>query len=216
MILTEPATTIATLYSADDNNIEISTLRLSSTILSLVSPVFKSMLDPSKGFKESLLKANGMKEIRITAFPEKSTIVAMNILHYQPESLPRPTKVSSRELHNLASFADYYQCQRFLEFWAPIWAISTWRIRSPSKNTTRWLWIGISFQIAQITKDCAQEVFGRMKLQGRRFVVDGKYILTSPGTNGRNAFNNSRREPNHRIVILRMSPKRILSLESVM
>ncbi|KAF3269209.1 hypothetical protein TWF217_009303 [Orbilia oligospora] len=108
---------VATLISADDDNIELSTLRLSSKILSLVSPVFKSMLDPAKGFKESLLKPNGMKEICITAFSEKSTIVAMNILHYQPESLPGPTEV---------------------------------------------------------TKDCAQEVFERMRLQGGKFVVDGK------------------------------------------
>ncbi|KAF3195265.1 hypothetical protein TWF225_003673 [Orbilia oligospora] len=141
---------VATLISADDDNIELSTLRLSSKILSLVSPVFKSMLDPAKGFKESLLKPNGMKEICITAFSEKSTIVAMNILHYQPESLPGPTEVSSRELYNLASFADYYQCQRFLKLWAPIWAMPIWRIH------------------------CAQEVFERMRLQGGKFVVDGK------------------------------------------
>ncbi|KAF3287588.1 hypothetical protein TWF970_007303 [Orbilia oligospora] len=165
---------VAKLVSADDDNIELSTLRLSSKILSLVSPVFKSMLDPAKGFKESLLKPNGMKEICITAFSEKSTIVAMNILHYQPESLPGPTEVSSRELYNLASFADYYQCQRFLKLWTPIWAMPVWRIRSPSKNTARWLWIGISFQIPQITKDCAQEVFERMRLQGGKFLVDGK------------------------------------------
>ncbi|KAF3082345.1 hypothetical protein TWF103_003351 [Orbilia oligospora] len=165
---------VGTLVSADDDNIELSTLRLSSKIPSLVSPVFKSMLDPAKGLKESLLKPNGMKEICITAFSEKSTIVAMNIFHYQPESLPGPTEVSSRELYNLASFADYYQCQRFLKLWAPIWAMPIWRIRSPSKNTARWLWIGISFQIPQVTKDCAQEVFERMRLQGGKFVVDGK------------------------------------------
>ncbi|KAK6339874.1 hypothetical protein TWF718_009263 [Orbilia javanica] len=174
-IIDESGDVVATLCS-EDNDAEISTLRLSSKVLSLVSPVFKAMLNPAKGFKESCVKKDGTKEIRVTAFSEKSTILAMNIFHYRPENLPQNNELSSLDLYQLAKFADYYQCQRVLEPWALIWAMPIWekRCKSSTKYISRWLWIGISFRIPQIIKECAQEVFEHMKLEGGKFTIDEK------------------------------------------
>ncbi|KAK6523455.1 hypothetical protein TWF281_001437 [Arthrobotrys megalospora] len=165
---------LATLYFVDRQDVEISILRLSSKVLSLVSPTFREMLDPTKESKESQVNREGMKEIRIATSSEASAILALNILHYQTENLPKPGEIPISDLYHLANFANLYQCQRFLKLWVPAWANPAWKTRSPHKDTAKWLWISITFQLPNIVQDCAQEVFERMKIQQGVFKADGE------------------------------------------
>ncbi|KAK6523452.1 hypothetical protein TWF281_001434 [Arthrobotrys megalospora] len=160
---------IATLFTEGEGSqtTDLAILHLSSPILSIVSPVFRAMLDPSRGFLESKVNTENMKEIRILTPSVKTALLAMNILHYQ--EIPEVLEV--QDLYDLATFVDYYQMKDVFQRLTRQSGALLRPARDAWSHTSKRLWIGMVFRSKSIVRDCVQQSFQRMTKKNDSYIV---------------------------------------------
>ena len=92
-------------------------IRVSSAILSMASPVFKSLLSPR--FKEGTQLQSGSVEIPLPDDDSDSLIIIGHILHFQIDKVP--FKLSTQDLLQVARVADKYDLANVLKPMAHCW-----------------------------------------------------------------------------------------------
>ncbi|RAO68251.1 uncharacterized protein BHQ10_004263 [Talaromyces amestolkiae] len=126
-------------------------IRVSAKHLTLVSPVFKSLL--VGGWKESSTFIHtGSTELTVSGWDLEAFLVVMRMIHNQHTKIPR--KVSLELFAKIIVIVDYYKCKDAIGFFADVWLDDldgNSELRNKiactfSRDLMLWLWISWIFQ----------------------------------------------------------------------
>ena len=130
----------------NDNGGQLRGLLVSTHILRLSSPVFRTMLADDSPFQESrnkTLNVNGNQVIRLEDDDVASMEILMNAIHLQNHKVP--TTLTTAQLEELAIVCDKYDI-RCLEPWAEMW--SRPYVDERCSSLTRPLFVATVFKLA--------------------------------------------------------------------
>ncbi|KAF3138577.1 hypothetical protein TWF703_004625, partial [Orbilia oligospora] len=134
--------------------IDLGILQVSSKAVTLASPVFQAMLNPSRGFKESQIAEDGIRHIRLITDDFNLTTIVMNIIHHKNSR--NPDSISLEELYRLTDICDYYQVQEAIGPAVCNWVNHLWPLEKELRDCARWLWIAKVFKLENVFKECVQ------------------------------------------------------------
>lgn len=129
-------------------------IRVSAKHLTLVSPVFKSLL--LGGWKESsTFLQTGSTELIVSGWDLEAFLVVMQMIHNQHTKIPR--KVSLELFAKISVIVDYYKCKDAIGFFSDVWLDdldSNSELRNKlactfSRDLVLWLWISWIFRRAE-------------------------------------------------------------------
>ncbi|EPS37263.1 hypothetical protein H072_9067 [Dactylellina haptotyla CBS 200.50] len=133
----------------DDGDKVLGTLRISSKVLSLASPVFGAMLEPSKNLNDSQTNLESdVKRLKIQCESLDILVNVMNITHIQNQRIP--ATVTLIFLYDLATWCDTYQVAEALTPVINRWIEILWVPRPPIGHDQfavdmEWMWIAKVF-----------------------------------------------------------------------
>lgn len=91
--------------------------RVSSRHLSLVSPVFRAMLESQ--FKESRPNDQGLYELQASEWDAEALVILLDIIHGHHREVPK--RISVETLSHIAIIVDYYGCHEIMELVFAAW-----------------------------------------------------------------------------------------------
>ncbi|QGI70886.1 hypothetical protein CEK26_003220 [Fusarium fujikuroi] len=91
--------------------------RVSSRHLSLVSPVFRAMLESR--FKESRPNDQGLYELQASEWDAEALVILLDIIHGHHREVPK--RISVETLSHIAIIVDYYGCHEIMELVFAAW-----------------------------------------------------------------------------------------------
>ncbi|KAF3286585.1 hypothetical protein TWF970_008437 [Orbilia oligospora] len=97
---------------------------VSSKVLSLSSPVFRVMLDPSKPYARSKAPSSDKDELKLTLGQPRLIRIIFHVLHHQNKHVP--IKFPLQDLAFLAEICDFYDLSEALKPWAIQWTQHLW------------------------------------------------------------------------------------------
>ncbi|KAK6499064.1 hypothetical protein TWF481_011633 [Arthrobotrys musiformis] len=150
----------------DDTEQGEKSLRVSSVILSMVSPVFKSMLDPSKHWRESQPSkdSNGMKEIVLMAETFEIGRAIMKMIHHRSGEMHHSSCVTLKSKGSNTWIAP----SRFSGDHLHDSIVCPW-----------FLWIGKVFNVSRILQECGCKVLlncSKLADGTDNYVVSGSHL----------------------------------------
>ncbi|KAK6531967.1 hypothetical protein TWF694_003130 [Orbilia ellipsospora] len=110
----------------EDENRTLGFLRVSSHALSLASPVFRAMLDPAKGFKESqpLKDPDETREISLETHSMHAIVIVMRVIHHK--NLANGDSMALIVMFHVATICDQYQLHEAVRPTMDSWVKSLW------------------------------------------------------------------------------------------
>ncbi|KAJ4141788.1 hypothetical protein NW768_001006 [Fusarium equiseti] len=118
-------------------------LLVSSTHLTLSSPVFKAMLDGS--FSESKRNEDNLFELKTFEWNAEALVILLDIIHGHHRSLPKTVTLDT--LIEVAMLCDYYQCEEIVEVFADRWITALSEDKPYEEQATMdWMFIAWVFQ----------------------------------------------------------------------
>ncbi|KFY29426.1 hypothetical protein V491_00034 [Pseudogymnoascus sp. VKM F-3775] len=122
--------------------------RVSSSHLSLASPVFRIMLEGP--LKEGVLDGQSPRELFTSEWDTEALRVLLNIIHGRHRAVPK--SVSLETLGKIAILVDYYQCHEVTEVFVDLWlkALEKDFPTSYGRESTIWLFVSFVFSHSAI------------------------------------------------------------------
>ncbi|PWW80687.1 hypothetical protein C7212DRAFT_355768 [Tuber magnatum] len=138
-------------------------LKVSSQVMCLVSPVFRAMLGPSSMFKEAceLRASTSGYVLQLEGDDPEAFVPILHILHCRTEKVP--STISFEDLFHIAIVCDKYDCALAVAVWVDIWA-QGWSGLAFDTNYSEWMFISWAF--------CLPSVFEPLS---RKIVMEGRY-----------------------------------------
>lgn len=117
--------------------------RVSSSHLSLASPIFRIMLDGP--WKEGILDGQSPRQLLTSEWDTEALLVLLNIIHGRHRAVPK--LVSLDTLGKFAILVDYYQCHEVTEVFVDRWlkALEKDFPTSYGRESTIWLFVSLVF-----------------------------------------------------------------------
>ncbi|KAK0108246.1 hypothetical protein ONS95_003064 [Cadophora gregata] len=141
-------------------------MRVSSKVLSVVSPVFHRMLGPD--FKEgAALRVAQSVVVPLSNDDPDAMVILLNIIHGRTRQVPRKINFQCHLLTELATLVDYYQMYEVIELFSDRWLQNSSRGDDLQEDyqhsmALRWLWVSWVFRdtslFQKITK--SMEIYG--------------------------------------------------------
>ncbi|KAF4416342.1 hypothetical protein FACUT_12638 [Fusarium acutatum] len=142
--------------------------RVSSRHLSLVSPVFRAMLESQ--FKESRLNDQGLYELQASEWDAEALVILLDIIHGHHREVPK--RISVETLSHIAIIVDYYGCHEIMELVFAAWVSYLGPAEEFVKqDPLRWLFISWVFR---------QESLFTTATKMLLLYDNGKYVVDLP------------------------------------
>ncbi|KAF3084530.1 hypothetical protein TWF706_000749 [Orbilia oligospora] len=134
---------------------------VSSKILSLSSPVFSVMLDPSKPYARSQAPSSDKDELKLTLGRPRLLKIIFHALHHQNKHVP--TNFPLQDLAFLAEICDFYDLSEALKPWAIQWTQHLWVSPDTPRDFGLWCRIAIAFSAADILDEVTVELLKKFR-----------------------------------------------------
>ncbi|KAF4485556.1 hypothetical protein FAGAP_11597 [Fusarium agapanthi] len=142
--------------------------RVSSRHLSLVSPVFRAMLESQ--FKESRPNDQGLYELQASEWDAEALVILLDIIHGHHREVPK--RISVETLSHIAIIVDYYGCHEIMELVFAAWVSYLGPPEEFVKqDSMRWLFISWVFR---------QEALFTTATKMLLLYDNGKYVVDLP------------------------------------
>ncbi|KAF3221090.1 hypothetical protein TWF106_006415 [Orbilia oligospora] len=116
---------------------------VSSKALSLSSPVFRVMLDPSKPYARSKAPSSDKDELKLTLGQPRLIRIIFHVLHHKNKHVP--IKFPLQDLAFLAEVCDFYDLSEALKPWAIQWTQHLWVSADICRDFGLWCRMAIAF-----------------------------------------------------------------------
>jgi hypothetical protein len=159
--------------------------KVSSVAMSMASPVWKAMFNPTSGFLES----NPDVPVEFPEDDPDALLILLRIAHLQFHEIPKA--ISFKWLTELAILCDKYDSVRLLQPFIEQW-ISPWTLLCLEPGYEAWLFIAWSFGCEQIFNLLAASLVLSIELDGEgRILNSGNELLVDhmpPGSIGKSTL----------------------------